>query len=273
MNTSDTNTSETNASETNASETITDKVPVVYRDNTGHDTVDDGAAPDGSTSTPFVQRHLGAIVGAFGLALLAAFALIALLFTQLSSTQDDLDTATASLETSTEDLARVEAGAALFASQVTGFQEQITELSPTIKDGLNEAVAGLQQFGESTLEFTVNIDESVDISTDVVIERTVEVPIKTTLPINEEFDTTITIDGPFGTEIPLDITVPVNIDVPIDLTIDIPINETVPIDVAIPVKVDVPIGVNVAETELATLAASLATGLESFTDVLDGLGG
>ncbi len=66
---------------------------------------------------------------------------------------------------------------------------------------------------------------------------------------------------------------PVNIDVPIDLTIDIPINETVPIDVAIPVKVDVPIGVNVAETELATLAASLATGLESFTDVLDGLGG
>jgi MFS family permease len=262
-----------NTSETNTSETITDKIPVVYRDNTDRDTVDGGAATDGNTSTSFVRRHLGTIVGAFAVALLAAFALIALLFTQLSSTQDDLDTATESLETSTEDLARVEAGAALFASQVTGFQEQITELSPTIKDGLNQAVTGLQQFSESTLEFTVNIDESVDISTDVVIDRTVEVPIKTTLPINEEFDTTITVDGPFGTEIPLDITVPVNIDVPIDLTIDIPINETVPIDVAIPVKVDVPIGVNVAETELATLAASLATGLESFADVLDSLGG
>ena len=235
------------------------------------------AEPDGpssGTAAPtFAQRHLGAIVGAFGLALIAAFALIALLFAQLSSTQDDLDAATASLETSAEDLARVEAGAALFASQVTGFQEQITDLSPTINSGLDEAVAGLQEFSESTLEFTVNIDESVDINTDVVIDRTVEVPIKTTLPINEEFDTTITIDGPFGTAIPLDITVPVDIDVPIDLTIDIPINETVPIDATIPVKVDVPIGVNVADTELATLAASLAQGLESFTEVLDGLGG
>jgi MFS family permease len=233
----------------------------------------DGHALADQPATSLAQRHLGAIVGAFALAMLAAFALIAVLFAQLSSTRSDLDTTTASLETSTEDLARVEAGAALFASQVTGFQEQITELSPNIQSGLDEAVAGLQEFSESTLEFTVNIDESVDISTEVVLDRTVEVPIKATLPINEEFDTTITIDGPFGTEIPLDITVPVNIDVPIDLTIDIPINETVPIDATIPVKVDVPIGVNVAETELATLASSLAQGLESFTEVLDGLGG
>ena len=227
------------------------------------------ATPTGradNVAASFAQRHLGAIVGAFAVALLAAFALIAVLFTQLSSTQDELDA-------STEDLARVEAGAALFASQVTGFQEQITDLSPTIQSGLDDAVAGLQEFSNSTLEFTVNIDESVDINTDVVIDRVVAVPIKTTLPIDEEFDTTITIDGPFGTNIPLDITVPVKIDVPIDLTIDIPINETVPIDATIPVKVDVPIGVDVAETELAALAASLAQGLESFTEVLDGLGG
>jgi len=241
------------------------------------DLVDAGADDQSSTNDgagqSFAQRHLGAIVGAFAIALLAAFALIALLFSQLSSTQDNLDAATASLETSAEDLARVEAGAALFASQVTGFQEQITELSPTIQTGLDEAVAGLQEFSQSTLEFTVNIDESVDINTDVVIDRNVAVPIKTTLPINEEFDTTISIDGPFGTAIPLDITVPVDIDVPIDLTVDIPINETVPINATIPVKVDVPIGVDVAETELATLAASLAQGLESFTEVLDGLGG
>lgn len=255
----------------------TDSIPVVtYDENNDHagtalpsTAVPIFATPAGSADgadASFAQRHFGAIVGAFAVALLAAFALIALLFTQLSSTQDDLDA-------STEDLARVEAGAALFASQVTGFQEQITDLSPTIQTGLDEAVAGLQEFSESTLEFTVEIDESVDINTDVVIDRVVAVPIKTTLPINEEFDTTILIDGPFGTVIPLDITVPVDIDVPIDLTIDIPINETVPIDATIPVKVDVPIGVNVAGTELATLAASLAQGLESFTEVLDGLGG
>ena len=235
--------------------------------------VGDAAELPDETVAPFAHRHIGTIVGVFALALLAAFVLIAVLFAQLSSTRGDLDTATESLETSTEDLARVEAGAALFASQVTGFQEQITELQPTIQSGLDEAVAGLQTFSESTLEFTVNIDESVGINTEVVLDRTVEVPIKATLPINETFDTTITIDGPFGTEIPLDITVPVNIDVPIDLTIEIPINETVPIEANVPVKIDVPIGVNVAETELAELATSLALGLESFTDVLEGLGG
>ena len=106
-----------------------------------------------------------------------------------------------------------------------------------------------------------------------MIARTVEVPIKTTLPINEEFDTTIVIDGPFGTEIPLDITVPIDLDVPIDIIVDIPLNETIPINASVPVKVDVPIGVNVADTQLADLADSLATGLESFTQVLNGLGG
>jgi MFS family permease len=231
--------------------------------------MDDAADPN----VPFAERHLEAIVGAFALALLAAFAMIAILFAQLSSTRNDLDAATTSLEASTDDLARVEAGAALFASQVTGFQEQITELQPTIQSGLDEAVAGLQTFSESTLEFTVNIDENVGINTEVVLDRTIEVPIKATLPIKETLDTTITIDGPFDTKIPLDITVPIDIDVPIDLTIDIPINETVPIEANVPVKIDVPIGVNVAETQLADLADSLALGLQSFTDVLAGLGG
>jgi hypothetical protein len=229
--------------------------------------VGDGAA------TSFVGRHLTTVLGILAVALLGAFVLIAVLFARLGDTQDDLTAATTALETSTEDLARVEAGAALFASQVTGFQQQITELQPTIQEGLDEAVLGLQAFSESTLEFTVNIYETIDIDTEVVIDRVIPVPIKTTLPIDEEFDTTITIDGPFGTEIPLDITVPINLDLPIDLTVDIPINETVPVNATVPVKVDVPIGVDVAETQLADLAASLAQGLESFTDLLGGLGG
>ncbi len=230
--------------------------------------------PDATPATAtWLQRHLGVVVGALGVALLAAFALIVVLFSMLATTRDDLSETTAAMQTSADDLARVEAGAALFASQVTGFQEQITELQPTIQAGLDEAVVGLQTFSESTLEFTVNIDENVAIQTDIVLDRTIEVPIKTSLPIDETIETTITIDGPFGTEIPLDVTVPVNLDVPIDLVIDIPINETVPIDTNVPVKIDVPIGVDVAETQLADLADSLAAGLESFTEVLNGLGG
>ncbi|NND75847.1 MAG: MFS transporter [Ilumatobacter sp.] len=239
---------------------------------------DSEADPDvvpgvGAPAGGWLQRHLGLVVGAVAAALVGAFVLIIVLFAMLQDTRTELDATTTALQTSADDLARVEAGAALFASQVTGFQEQITALQPTIQAGLDEAVVGLETFSESTLEFTVNIDERVDIQTDVVLDRTLEVPIKTVLPINETFDTTIKIAGPFGTEIPLDVTVPVDIDVPIDLVIDIPVNETIPIDAEVPVKIDVPIGVDVAETQLAELADSLAAGLRSFTEVLEGLGG
>lgn len=211
-------------------------------------------------------RHLGLIVGAGAALLVVTLALVAWMFVQLQQTRDDLATAEA-------DIARVEAGAALFASQVTGFQEQLTELSPTISAGLDEAVTGLEDFATSTLEFDVAIDETVTIDTEVVIDRTISVPIDTTLPINESFDTTIEIQGPFGTAIPIDVTVPVDIDVPIDLTVDIPINESVPINAEVPVKVNVPIKIDVSETELANLTTSLAAGLDSFREVLAGLGG
>ena len=202
----------------------------------------------------------------FAIALLVAFVLIGVLFLQLRSTNAELDETSAELE-------RVEAGAAIFSSQVTGLVEQLTELSPSISAGLDEAVAGLESFGTSTLEFDVAIDEEIEIGTEVVLDRTLSVPIKTTLPIDDEFDTRIVIEGPFGVEVPLDVTVPVKIDVPIDLVIDIPVNETIPIDASVPVKIDVPITIDVSETELAGLTASLASGLDSFREVLGDLGG
>ena len=160
----------------------------------------------------WMQRHLTAVLGAFGALLALALVLIVLLFTQLSSTRDDLDTTRADLE-------RVEAGAALFASQVQGFQEQLVELEPTVSAGIDEAIAGLESFSSSTLEFDVAIDENLPINTEIVIDRTFNVPIKTSIPINESFETTIEVQGPFGLTVPVDVTVPVDIDVPVDLRV------------------------------------------------------
>ena len=222
---------------------------------------------DASDAPPREQGQARAgILIAFGVGLLAAFVLIGLLFVQLQNTNDELDETRAELE-------RVEAGAAIFSSQVTGIVGQLTELSPSISAGLDEAVAGLESFGTSTLEFEVSIDEEVEIGTEVVLDRTLSVPIKTSLPIDEEFDTRIVIDGPFGVDVPINVTVPVKLDVPIDLVIDIPVNETIPVDATVPVQIDVPITIDVSETELAGLTTSLASGLESFRDVLGGFGG
>jgi hypothetical protein len=223
--------------------------------------IDDLPTPTGAPvpAQSWLHRHLGLVLGAMAVVIIGAFVAILVLFSKLNETEDDL--------------ARVEAGSALFASQVTGFQNQLAELAPTVSEGLDEAISGLETFAASELSFTVAIDETVEINTDVVIDRTVEVPIKTTIPIDEEFDTTITVNGPFGIDIPLDITVPIDIDVPIDLVVEIPINESVPIDATVPVKLDVPITVQVSETELAQLADSLAAGLRSFQEILTGLGG
>jgi hypothetical protein len=53
----------------------------------------------------------------------------------------------------------------------------------------------------------------------------------------------------------------------------LPVNETIPVEANVPVNLNVPINVDIAQTELAELADSLAAGLRSFREVLSGLGG
>ena len=214
----------------------------------------------------WLQRRSGAVVGVLGALIVLAFVFIAVLFSRLSDTQDQLADTEAELE-------RVEAGAALFASQVTGFQEQLTELSPTISAGLDEAIAGLEDFAVSTIEFEVSIDEEVTIDTQVVIDRELSVPISETLPITETFETQIEVDTPLGFSVPLDVTVPVDIEVPVELDLDVAVNETIPVQATVPVKLDIPIAIEVAGTELADLAAALSDGLRSLDEIVAGLGG
>ncbi|MDJ0952144.1 MAG: MFS transporter [Acidimicrobiia bacterium] len=211
---------------------------------------------------------IGAAVLIFALAATTLY-----LATRVGSLADDLAVAQERQDQLEADMARVEGGAALYAAQVTAFQDQLGGLGPTIDSALGEAVVGIDEFANSTIRFDVRIDETVPISTEVVLDRTLQVPIRTTLPIDEEFDTTITINGPFGIDIPLDITVPIQLDLPIDLDVSIPVNETIPVETEVPVNLDVPIEINIADTELAALAQALAQGLESFRLLATDLGG
>lgn len=240
----------------------------------------------GTDAIAALTKRVNLLVGVLAVLLVGAFAVIGLLFGRVASAERDASAARTELaavvaaggvssdelEAVRADLDRVEAGAALYASQIDGFREQLVELSPQIEAGVDEAITGLRDFGASTISFDVDIDEVIPIDTEVVIKRTVEVPIKTEIPINQEIDTTITVDTPVG-GIPLDITVPVDVVVPIDLVVEIPIDETVPIRDEFPVQLQVPIAIDVGDTELKNLTDSLATGLESLRDVLNGLAG
>ncbi len=218
----------------------------------------DESSGDSTMKTDRTTVALISMIGVLAIALIGAVVWV----NRLSS---DLDEAKV-------DLARVEAGSALFAAQVQGFQEQLVALQPTVQEGLDSAVDGLEVFATSTIDFTVEVDEVITVEADVVIDRVVDVPINASIPITETIDTTITIAGPLGIDIPIDVTVPVDLDVPIDLDIEIPINETVPVAADIPIQVDVPITIDIADTELAALADSLVAGLESLQAILGDFG-
>lgn len=260
-------TSDVGATTDNVEETeATEPIPVLANASTSPREID------------ALATRMNVLIGLLALLLVGAFVAIALMVSRVADAQDDAAAARSALATTEQDLAttradleRVEAGAALYASQITGFQEQLVALEPQVSAGVEEAIAGLREFGDSTIAFDVEIDEIIPVKTDILLDRVVEVPIKTTIPINESFDTTITIDTPFG-GIPLDVNVPVDVDVPVDLVVDIPINETVELDEEFPVQLDVPIAIDVRETELAALTDSLAAGLEALQDVLTGLG-
>ena len=220
----------------------------------------------------FINRNLTSMIAGGAVVLALLIAGMFYLATQVSSLSSDLDAAREEQTKLVEDMARVEGGAALYAAQVTAFQEQLSGLGPTLDSALGEAVTGIDSFRTSTIQFDVAIDEVVPINAEVVLDRTLSVPISTTIPIDETIDTTIIVNGPFGIDIPLDITVPIQLDLPIDLDVAIPVNETIPVNTEVPVNLDVPIVIDIADTELAALAEALQQGLESFRQMASQLG-
>ncbi len=201
----------------------------------------------------WIARHATPLVGTLIVALLAAFALIAVLFVRLEQTRDDLK--------------RVESGALLSAVQLEAFQGQLVALAPELTSGLDDAIGGLETFGDSSLEFDVQINETVQVDTEIVFDREFTVPIETTIPIDQTIETTIDAQGPLGITVPVDVAVPIELEVPVALELTFPVRETIPVAAEIPVDLQVPIEVDVADTGLGDLGTSLASGLASFREL------
>ena len=227
----------------------------------------------------YVRRHIGFVVSGLASLLLVALIVAFAALQQNGSLTADLDETERALVETQADLAalekdfeQVQGGTALFAAQVTAFQEQLASLAPGVAAGLGDAITGLDTFATSTLEFQVPIKEDIPIDTVIVLNRTITVPIQTTIPIDETVETTITVSGPFGVDIPLNVTVPVQLDLPVDLDVSFVIDERFPISTSLPVNLNLPIVIEIADTELATLVASLRVGLAAMKDILGGLG-
>ena len=231
-------------------------------------------AEDLSSTQPTTGEHpmredsfLKTAVVILGIVLVGVVIALGLVVRSLNNTQADLAQAQ-------EDLVRVEegaAGSAIVSAQVIEFARQVGNLEPQVSAGLDEAIAELENFSNSSLEFSVSIDETVVIDTEIEIDRDFSFPIDETITIDQAVDTTIEIDTGLGFDVPVDVNVPVNVDVPIQLDVDVPISETVPVQAEVPVVLDVPIQVDIAETELRELTVQLADGLRQIQTVVSDL--
>ena len=216
----------------------------------------------------FFHRRIAWVVGGLGVLLAASLVVAVAGLGRSASLASDLDDVESALAQAQSDLAALEknfeqlqGGTALFSAQVTAFQDQLAGLAPGVAVGIGEAIEGLDTFAASTLEFQVPISEDIPINTTLDLNRTITVPIQTT----------ITIAGPFGVDIPLNVTVPVQLNLPVDLEVSFAIDEQIPIAANVPIDLQLPISIDIADTELATLVASLRVGLSSMADILSGL--
>lgn len=143
-------------------------------------------------------------------------------------------------------------------------RELVQEFKPAAQDALSTVAAELETFEESTIEFNVEIDQEFPVEVEIPINESLEIPITTTIPIKQEFETTILMDPlQTGLEIPVDVVVPVDVEVPIDVVVPISVERTIPISTSIPLELDFPIIIEVSETDLVKYIEQIRQGIAS----------
>ena len=148
------------------------------------------------------------------------------------------------------------------------FQREVSGAREAAGAALDRAVDDLGAFRTSTIAFQAPIDEQLPVRARIPLRRTLRLPVSTAIPIDEEFDTTIMVEGPFGLTIPLDVTIPVELTIPVDLVIPVEVDETLEIATTIPVNLEVPVTVEVSATELGTFLGRVESNLRALEEAL-----
>jgi hypothetical protein len=147
-----------------------------------------------------------------------------------------------------------------FQSQVAIVTGQAEELRQSTLEALAQFRLELQSIDDLAFEYDVQIDESLPVDAVVPFRERLQVPVKTTVPISQDIETSFNLEIPqFGLSIPVEVTVPVELEVPIDLVVPIEIDRDVPVRTTVPVKLEVPIAIDLADF-----------GLKQYIELLDG---
>ena len=146
--------------------------------------------------------------------------------------------------------------------------DTINRLEPQLEIAFDQTDTRLEEFQQSTLTFNVEVDEMIPVRADVPFNETVEIPVQITIPIEESFETIITLNA-LGAEIPVPVVVPVVMEFPIDEVVTVTISRTIPISTSVPLSLAMPVQIDVGETELAPYLQELRQGLDAMKETIN----
>lgn len=120
-------------------------------------------------------------------------------------------------------------------------------LARTIVDNaIGETIEVLGNFKQQSFSYTVVVDDSIIVDTDIPIQMVVPVEIDEVIPVGGTVSVPIDL-GPLGS-FPVD--VPFSSAAPVQITVDVEIDESLAVFTEVPVNMDIPIELALEETPL-----------------------
>ena len=143
-------------------------------------------------------------------------------------------------------------------------------VQPQISEAFSEIDSELENLQSTSLQFSIDVNQQVPIAAQVPFNEAIEIPVQVTIPIQEEFATTIMVD-PFGSgfTVPMDVVVPIDMEFPIDQVVPITVEKSVDISTTVPLSLTVPLEIDIEDTDLAPYINRLREGLGNFEQALN----
>jgi len=135
------------------------------------------------------------------------------------------------------------------------------------REAVHDAIVVLEEFEKQSFTYTVVVDDTIEVNTDMPIKTTIPVEVDETIPVGGT--ARVPLETPFGT---FNVDVPFGVSVPLDLTVDVVIDENFPLDTEIPIYLEVPIEIAIRDTPLAGTLRDLRTRLVALEERLTPFG-
>ncbi len=151
--------------------------------------------------------------------------------------------------------------------QWMGALQQAKVMGQQVQIAMDQAVANLSDFENSAIAFTVPVHDNIAVKTEVKYKKTINVPIKLTVPVDQEVKTQIPLKVNDIT-IPIEVTVPVKMNIPIDTTQNVNLDLVIPVDTTVPIDLEIPVNIKLSETGLGPYIGQFKQMLQQMNDLL-----